>query len=60
MLQLARSREFAPNDVVNCPAPSKYNVLFVPKVIPKLRGRIDPVVARRSATTEARIFVAAV
>ena len=33
-LSLARYREFAPNNVVNCPAPSKYNVFAVPNVMP--------------------------
>ena len=56
---LTRYREFAPNDVVNCPAPSKYNVFAVPNVMPYC-GDIEDVVARISAITEAMILVAAV
>ena len=56
---LTRYREFAPNTVVNCPAPSKYNVLALPNVMPYC-GDVAEVVARISAITEAMILVAAV
>ena len=55
---VTRYREFAPNNVVNCPAASKYNVLAVPNVMPYC-GDVEEVVARISAITEAMILVAA-
>ena len=54
-------REFAPADVANCPEPSKYNVVFVPNVIPNCAEVVFAFgVARKSATTAAMMFAAAV
>ena len=49
------------NDVVNCPMPSKYKVLFVPNLMANCDEVLVVVgVARISETTAAMIFVAAV
>ena len=54
-------REFAPINVVNCPVPSKYNLLFVPNVMTYcVEAALKVGVARKSAITAAAIFVAAV
>ena len=54
-------REFGLNEIANCPVPSKYNVFAVPKTIPNCAEVFVAVgIARRSATTAAIMFVAAV